>query len=122
MTAFSHRHLLERLRADHGYSARSAKSVLQDVLSVLLDQLEDLQIGDSLTLTHLGRLECQAPKARRWAWPREPGSRDLPLPTRRIRFTPAAFLAASLRSKQARISTADPRADETHPAREDPGP
>jgi hypothetical protein len=121
MTAFSHGHLLERLRADHGYSARSAKTVLQDVLSVLLDQVEDLQIGDSLTLIHLGRLECQGPKARRWAWSRVEDSPSPPLPTRRIRFTPAAFLAASLRSQPARNHTAGPPSGEPHDAGKDPG-
>jgi nucleoid DNA-binding protein len=101
MAIYSRKDLIARLRADHGYSARSAKSVVDDVLVAIADQVEDLQVGDKLTFVNVGRLECIQRKGRDKAVGFRSKKRAHIGPYQWIRFKPAPQLAASLRSRPA---------------------
>jgi nucleoid DNA-binding protein len=64
MTTYTKKDLVLRLRSAHGYSVREALRAVQDVMSTLQDQIEDLELGDRLTLEHIGQLECYLRKGR----------------------------------------------------------
>lgn len=84
----SRKDMILRLRSAYGYSVRDAQKAVEDMLNTLRDLIEDLEVGESLSLEHIGRLQLCA---RQWRSGR----------SHRIRFLPSCMMAAQLRARGA---------------------